>query len=811
MHELRSALRSLLRQPGFTATIVLTLGLAVGVNTVIFSVVNAVLLRPLPYPEPDRLVRIDTQYFSFKQERNAVSRPEYMELRRDARSFQSLAAWTDGTSTFGDLARPVRVSAAYTTAGLAETMGVRPALGRYFNTEEDVPGDPRAVVLAHDLWQRAFGADPQVIGRRVMMDGYTVTVVGVMPAGFDFPDAETEAWVPLGLDPGDLATNRANHFLRVVGRLRPLVTFGAARAELADLTRRGQLLDAPNWHGFSADEHPLVANGLKDEIVGSTRTPLFLLQAAVLFILLIACANIGNLFLVRAEARARELAVRTALGAGRWQLMRLFLIESLACGVAGGALGVLLAMWGIDGVARLIPAGAPRAGEISIDGWVLGFGLACTLLAALAVGLAPIFHTRAVNLHARLSEGGRTLTGRSRLRQVLVVGEVAAAVVLALGCGLMVKSFHRLTHVDLGFRPEGLLSFELELLPNRYATSEDKLAFWDRLQRDVGEVPGVTGVTLSSQLPTSTRPPQNVVWYPGAIPYNMKGSPIAEWHIISDRYFETMGARLIRGRFPAPTDRQVVVLNASAARHFFPGTDPIGQTMRIAPWRQDPTTQTVIGVIGDVKQHGAAPPAGDGVYILLRDMPASVGGVPATLRVVVRAAAAPATLAAAVEAAVRRIDPTLPLSKVRTLDRVLWESVARPRFLTLLMLLFAGLAVLLAAIGVYGVMAYSVEQRTRELAIRVALGARPATVQGLVLRQSLRLAGVGIASGLIVALAMSVVLSAVFAEVLFETRSLDPLVFGVVSSLMLAIAVLAAWVPSRRAVRVDPMVSLRSE
>ncbi|HKE17161.1 MAG TPA: ABC transporter permease, partial [Kofleriaceae bacterium] len=469
LQDLRFAARALVRQPVLAAIAILTLGLAIGANTAIFTVVDAILLRPLPYAEPDRLVRIHTAFRSNQNDRYWLSRPEYFELLRDSRSYSSAAAWAMGTATFGQIDRPVRVTAAFTTPELAATLGVAPALGRYFSREEAQPGaDPRVAVIGHDLWRRAFDGDARVIGRKVTLDGMPVAIIGVMPDGFEFPGPEVEAWVPFGLDPHDLKEGRSSHFLHAVARLRPGVTLDAARAELAGLTASWSRLSAPTWHAVDPDEHPMTVHGLRGEIVGAVETPLVLLQAAVLFVLLIACANVSNLLLARAESRSREIAVRLALGAGRGRLARLFLIESGILAVAGAALGVLLAVWGVDLAAGLVPAGAPRLREIGLDGRVLAFALGCAAAATAVFGLTPLWYARGVHLHEDLRDGGRVSSRRSRLRQALVTLEVALAIVLVIGCSLALRSLIRLQRVDVGFQPEGLLTFQLEVPAVRY-------------------------------------------------------------------------------------------------------------------------------------------------------------------------------------------------------------------------------------------------------------------------------------------------------------------------------------------------------
>ena len=810
MQELRLALRSLRRQPGFSLLVVATFALAVGVNTAIFSVVSAVLLKPLPYPHPERLVSVATQYHSYGQDRASYSAPEFLELQRDSRSYESLAGHAIGTATFGDITHPIRVRAAYTTWEFASTLGVTPARGRYFDASEDVPGDPRVVVLGHDLWVHSFGADPNVVGREVLLDGYRVNVVGIMPPGFEFPTHEVQAWLPYGIDRTDLARNRGSHGIQVVGRLRRGVSLAAAQAELAALTQQASTLFSPSWHTPDPVEHPMVVFSLQSETVGGARAPLWILQVAVLLILVIACANVGNLLLGRAESRNRELAIRTALGAGRAKLARLFLTETGLLGLAGGLLGLVVAAGALRLVTPFLPEGAPRASEIRVDGSVLAFGVSCALATSLLVGLVPLFHTRVNDLHARLGEGGLTATRRSSLRTVLVAGEVAAALVLVLGCAVMLRSFARLSEVNVGFDPNGLLTFELELPAPSYPTEEKRVEFWDRLERELAAVPGVTGVTVTSEMPTAGNPPTNVLWHPGAPHFSEKGAPVADWHVVSDGYFQTLGIPLLRGRLLRPDDRLAVVINASAARKFFPGIDAVGQVVRVMPGRDASPLATVVGVVAEAKHHGLNEPSGDALYIPLHGVGQLGFRSRARMFVLVRghnAGALPPTI----EAAVRRVDSSIPLSLVRSMDRVVWEAVAKPRFVTLLMSVFAGLALLLAAMGVYGVMSYTVTQRTREIGVRVALGAQARAVQGMVLGQTLAVALWGAGTGLVAAILAAMVLRTTLAEILYQTTATDPLIVTGVSVLVLAVAALASWIPARRATRVDPLVALQAE
>ncbi len=816
LHDAKYGLRTMAKHPSFTAIAVLTLGLAIGANTAIFSVVNAVLLQPLPYKDPDQLVKIYTQFPSMSFDRFWLSRPEYFELRKDSRSYAELAAFSEGTVAIGGIDRPIRVPAAYTTHTLAPLLGVAPELGRYFSADEDVPGDPRVIVLGHDLWQRAFGGAADIIGKTISADAISVTVIGVMPKGFDFPGEGAEAWLPARLDPADF--HRGNHFLSVIGRLKPGIGVAAARAEVSSLVDGWQRLNAPMFHTLTHRFHPMVLHSLKAETIGSVQWALWLLQGAVLFVLLIACANVSNLLLARAEARSREIAIRAALGAGRRRLVRQFLTESLLLGLTGGAVGLVLAVWGVDLTTSIIPEGAPRAREIHIDAWVLGFGIACSIVTSLLFGLAPVVHTRVADLHERLKDSGqRTTSPRQRFRRVLVVAEVAMAVVLVIGCGLVIRSFNRLQHVNVGFNPDGLLTMNVELPPKTYPTDDAANAFWDRLLRELRVIPGVKSATLMDGLPPFRSVNANDLWLEGKT--KRDDGPVWNtdfWNTVADNYFETMGIKLKDGRLFTPGDGAgappVVVINEAFARKFYPGENAVGKRIRTAGWLRDKPPQTIVGIVGDVKQQGIDAPTGTEIYVPMRQSIEIEGGAANRMNIVLRAdGVSPMSLASAARVTIQNADPSLPVADVETMDQVLWSAVAKPRFLTFLMTLFAGLALVLAVVGVYGVMSYNVEQRTRELGIRVALGARPSGVRALVLRQGMFLVGIGVACGIAGALAVNAALAHVFSQVLFETRALDPVTFILVGALVVVVAALACWVPALRATRIDPMVALRSE
>jgi predicted permease len=690
-----------------------------------------------------------------------------------------------------------------------------PAMGRWFAPYEDLPGDVTAVVISHRFWQNAFGGDPEIVGKRVIVDGMSASVVGVMPEGFHYPQADTDAWIPLQLDPSSI--RRGNHFITTIARLADGVTLATARAEASTLMASWG--KAGSFHTLSPPNHPMVMYSLKDEIVGQVRTTLWLLQAAVIFVLLIACANVSNLLLARAEARSREIAIRNALGANRGRLIRQFLTESALLGVVGGLLGLLFAIWGVDMTVSLLPQGAPRAQEIGIDLSVLLFGMAAALGTSLVFGLAPVLHTRVDDLGGALKEGQRsTSSTRQRFRSALVVFEVAVAVVLVIGCGLVIKSFVRLQEVELGFRPENLVSGNVEIVDKSYPTPESRLAFWLRAQEELRAQPGVEKATVMTGMPPWRRINANDAVFEGKTPSpDGPAFNIDFWQSVGDDFFETMGMRLIAGRFLRSSDTAdslpVVVVNEALARKFYPDEDAVGKRLLVTGNPSDPRArwQTIVGVVADVKQQGIDAPTGTEVFIPIRQAQVIYGGVPQTMYLMARSAVEPASLIGTLRSVIARMDPTVPVYSLRTMDQILYDSVGKARFITFLLVTFAGIALVLAAIGVYGVISYSVAQRTRELGIRMALGAQATAVRRMVMGEGLFLAGIGVLVGLGVTFAVNSALAARLAGVLYEVRAVDPPTFAAVAFVVLAVAALACFVPALRATRVDPMIALRHD
>ena len=811
LQDLRYACRLLLRNPGFTLLAALTLALGIGANAAIFSVASSVLLKPLPYKDSGRLMIVYSQLPSQGFDRFWVDPMEFTEYGRWNRSFESLGAYTTGDVNVSGRDEPVRAHAAYTTAGLLTALGVGPERGHYYTPAEDLPNVEKTVVLSDGLWRRAFGADPAILGRRIKVDGTDRTVIGVMPPGFTLGDQRVEAWVPLAFDPAKPG-NHGNHYLFLVGRLKPDVSLSQARQEMNGLLARWKK-EIPNSHTPTPDDHRLVIQPLLDDLVGSIRPKIQLLMGAVGLVLLIACVNVANLLLARAEARQKEIAIRTALGAARSRLLRQLFTESVVLALLGGTLGLLLGWVGVKAIVAANLESIPRVDEIGLDGRSLLFTLGVSLLAGFLFGLAPALHSRAGAFFAVLKEGGQRTTagsGRQWLRRGLVVAEVAFAAMLVIGGGLLIRSFWLLQRVDPGFDPKGVLSLEVSLPRATYGKPEQALGFYQRLLDRLSHLPGVESAAAMSGLPPSRRVDANDMVFE-SIPSTPDG-PIQNadyWQFVTRDYFKTMHIRLIAGRTFGPTDARgttgVAVVNQTMAKLFWPTRSPLGD--RIKPMMDKAPWLTVVGVVADVKQGGLDHKTGTEVYFLADQAPETVGRAASTMYVVMRTPQDPVSLASAARSEIRRLDPSLPVSSVEPMTRVVYESVAQPRFVAFLVLIFAVVALALAAIGTYGVLAYMVELRAREIGVRMALGAQAAQVLQMILSQGAWLVGSGLVLGVIGALALRRAL----ASVLFGVAPNDPMIFTTVLLVLSVVGLLACYLPAHRATRVDPLVVLRQE
>jgi len=796
LRDIRYGVRSLLKRPGFTAIALIALALGIGANTAIFTLVNAVLLRPLPFAEPDRLVWV---WGNIKNggNRASVCPPDFLDYRQQNKSFEEFAASFSvplRLNHTGD-GEPERLEAGGVTGNYFQTLGVKPAFGRTFLLENEKPGSDQVVVLSYSLWQKRFGGDPAIINKTITLDGKSFAILGVMPPDFSMP-RPVDVWVPINFDMDEGMKQRKAHFLRPVGRLKAGVTMAAAQADTDAIARRLEEQYPESNSGWN-----LRLVSLREQLVGNTRPTLFILFGAVGFVLLIACANVANLLLVRAAGRQKEIAVRTALGAGRWRIVRQMITESVLLSVAGGALGTLLAFWGVELLVALSADSLPSTAQVRIDASVLGFTLLVSLVTGVLFGLAPAIRTMKLNLSESLKEGGRSGSEgahRNRTRSVLVVLESAVAVVLLIGAGLLVRSLLRLQDISPGFDSRSVLTMGVNLPRAKY--DEPKTAaFFSELESRVAALPGVETVGLVSELPLSGQP--------NDMPYTVEGRPPVsidqafddDFRRVSVNYFKALAIPFLRGRnFTDQEVRegaQVVIISDLLARQVFPNEEPLGKRLVMAFGNRP---FEIIGIVGDIRHRGLESAPNAAMY-----MPAYEG----SMNVVVRSKGDPASLAAAVRKEVLQIDPNQPVANIRTMEQWLDRSVAGPRYRTALLSLFALVALALASTGIYGVMAYSVSQRTHEIGVRMALGARRMDVMKLVVRQGMTLVIVGVALGLAGAFA----LTRLMASLLFGVTAKDPFTFVAVSALLTLVAFVACYLPARRATKVDPLVALRYE
>jgi putative ABC transport system permease protein len=790
--DLRYGARLLLKKPGFTLIAVLTLALGIGANTAIFSVLNAVLLKPLPYREPEQLITA----------RSNESTLDLEDLRAWNQSFSAIAGINRRPMDYTGGAEPLQVSAGLVTGSYFATLGVNAAMGRTINENDDKQGGTRVVVLGHEIWQQHFGGKPDVIGQTLPLSGNSYTVVGVMPAGFKSPRDDSGLWLPLRVADPLGSAYRGVHYLHTYLRLKPGVTLSQAVAEMGLLDKRlAQAFPAENKNRRT------VLIPLYERIVGPTRTALWVLFGAVGLVLLIACANFANLLLARGAAREQELVIRQAMGAGRGRLLRQLLTESALLACLGGAAGLLLAWWGVEALVALKPENLPRLESISLDGRVFGFALAVSLLTGIVFGLAPAWLATRLNVSAALKEGGRgAVSGaRHRLRSALVVAELALALILLVGAGLLIKSFWQLRTIQPGFNPNNLLTMRVELPEARYREIEKQAQFRRTLLDSLNTVSGVQAA-LVSEVPLAgewlTHDFTREGWQlkPG-------DEPDVHTRSIEGDYFRTMQIPLLAGRDFTSQDKadapQVGIVNQTLANRYFPNEDPIGKRVR---WARDEQVNwiTIVGVAGDIKQFGLDIPEEPAVYT---PYPQSGRAWKRWMVLTVRTQGEPARFADAVKQAVWKLDPQLPLTKVRSMSEVVALSLDERRFNLLLLGVFAAVALALAASGIYGVIAYAVTQRTHEIGVRMALGARTQDVLALIVKQGAKLALAGTGLGLIGALALTRWLR----TLLFGVSVTDPATFAVIALLLLGVALLASYLPARRAAKVDPLVALRYE
>jgi putative ABC transport system permease protein len=811
LHDIRYAARRLRHSPAFTFVVVATLALGIGANSAIFSVVNTVLLVPLPYRDPGKLVTIYHDYPSMKMEA-PVSAPGFKDYRDRTHSFSGVAVeagWNVNLTGLGD---PERLGGTRVSGLFFSTLGVVPAIGRVLTVDDDQAGHDHVVVLSDGLWKRLFGAKRDIVGRSVSLNGEAYQVVGIMPLGFVDPwNPPTEIWSPIAINPSRFTINNyTNEFLNLVARLKPGSTKDGATREM---TRFAQQLKKDNPNQFSTD-WTLEVKSMTDVQTGAVRPALLLLLGAVGFVLLIACANVANLLLARAASRQREVAIRTALGAKPWDLVRQLLAESLLLSLSGGVLGLAIAYGSIKMLAAANPSRLPRVQDLAIDSHVVLFTLAIAILTGLVFGLVPAFQAWKGNLQISLKDGSRTGTADKRgqlVRRVLVVAEIALALTLLTGGGLLLKSFARLSSVNPGFEPRGVLTFAVSLPPVKYATDTTRTAFWNAVMPRIARVPGVLSAAGTTVVPFGGSWATGSFNVEGFTPPANANSPWGDIRYITTDFFNAMRIPRLKGRtFGAQDDAvgmQVAVVDDEFVKRYYrSGQDPIGKRVYFGAATPDTSTRyiTIVGVVSHAKHEGLD--ADPRIQLYLPVAQSGFGGIN-RLDVVVRTTGDPRQYVNGVRTAIHDVDRDLPMARVTTMDDLVSTSMGQRRLSTVLLGIFAVLALLLASLGIYGVMAYSVAQRTRELGVRVALGATRENVLGLVLRQGIVLAGLGA----IIGLAGAFGLTRLIASQLYAVKATDPATFAGVTVLLLVVAIGATLVPALRATRIDPLVALREE
>jgi len=796
--DIRYGFRGLWKRPGFTLVALVALALGIGANTAIFSLVNAVLVQPLPFKEPNRLVWM---WGNIRQggNRASVAPLDFLDYRRQNKSFEQFAAM--GTIPFAinltGGGEPERLQSAVVTGNYFQALGVNPLLGRTFVLDNEQTGNDQVAVLSYRLWQRRFGGDPNIVNQTITLDGRTHLVVGVMPREFNFPRT-AELWVPMNFDRPGMKQRRA-HFLRPVGRLKDGVTLAQAQADTDSVAQRLEEQYPDTNTGWN-----LRLVSLRDQLVGNTKPTLFILLGAVGFVLLIACANVANLLLVRAAARQKEIALRTALGASRFRIARQMITESVLLALMGGALGAFMAIWGVDLLVALSADNLPSTAPVRIDATVLGFTLVVSLVTGVLFGLAPALRTLKLDLSNTLKEGGRAVgegASRNILRSSLIVIESAVAVVLLVGAGLLVRSLIRLQNTSPGFDPHNVLTMRIDLPEEKYSSPEKMTNFFQELETRLAGLAGVESVGMVSELPLTGQP--------NDIPYFVEGRPPSspdqsfddDFRRVNTQYFQSLQIPLLRGRNFTEQEVQksarVLVISDLLAKQAFPNEDPIGHRLVMA--MGDGTPWEIIGIVGDVRHRGLEAQPTPAMYMPTLAEPWK--------NLVIRAQGNPTNLAAVVRREVKAMDPDQPVAAMKTMDEWMTTSVSAPMYRTSLLALFALVALVLASTGIYGVMSYSVTQRTHEIGVRMAVGAARSDVLKLVVRQGMTLVAIGLVIGLLGAFALTRVLS----SLLFEITPKDPATFIAVAIALPLVALFACYLPARRATMVDPLIALRYE
>ncbi len=803
--DMRYGARMLLKKPGFTLIAVLTLSLGIGANTAIFSVVHAALLRPLPYEQPDRLVMIWERNLSRGLERSQGSPVTYCDWREQKHLFDKIAGWWYPQVNLTDTgSEPQRVRTIDVTDAFFDTLGARPIIGRGFQPGEDRPGGELLAVIGHQLWRDRYNSDSNILGKTITLDGRSYSVIGVSPPGFDYPN-ETQVWRPLGWEPRQHSRNA--RFFEVVARLKPGVTPQQAQAEMNALSSRIAQENPQSNKDWSA-----AVVSLRDQLVGDFRLALLVLFGAVGLVLLIACANVANLLLARAGAREKEVAIRLAIGATRGRFLRQLLTESVLLSLLGGVFGMLIAAWGADVLLKFNPVELPPLDSLSVNAPILGFTLGVSLLTGLIFGLVPALHASRPDLNRTLKEGGRdSQTGGGRIRGALVIAEVAIAMVLLLGAGLLLKSFMRLQRMDAGFNPANVLTFNLQLPFSSYRDWRQVSELYSALIARLKSVPGVQAADATGFLPLEGGWPTKFL-IQGRPPVRGE-EPVAQHRPVSEGYFQTMGIPLLRGRQFDERDQAdapgVMIVNEALARRYFPNEDPVGKRVTTLGRQYGPLGRVmpaslemeIVGVVGDEKNSNLNKTAEPAIYFSHRQFSYR------SMSVVARTAASPLSLAGALQNEVWALDRNLPVSNIMTMEQRLGEAVAQPRFSALLLGLFAALALLLAAVGIYGVISYTVEQRTHEIGVRMALGASAGDIVKMVVGRGLALTIAGVGLGVLGAFGLTRLIQGL----LFGVGATDPMIFAAMPALLALVALVACYIPARRATKVDPMVALHYE
>jgi putative ABC transport system permease protein len=803
LKDIRYGLRMIVKSPGFTVVAVLALALGIGANSAIFTVVNAVLLRALPFERQEQLMYVWGTNLKRGSNRNPASYPDFADWRDQNQVFEHMAAYTQSVAILTGVGAPQQLSGVSASSDLFAVLKAGPAEGRVFTPTDEQPNGERVAIVSYGLWQSRFAGNSKLVGQQIMLDGVSRTVIGIMPQGFAFPleARKTEYWIPL--DPTtDANKERGAHYLGVIARLKPGVSMQQAQAEMETIARRLEQQYPERNTGRGVNLISMYEN-----VVGKIRPALLILLGAVGFVLLIACANVANLLLARAASRQKEIAIRTALGANRARIVRQLLTESVLLSVLGGALGLLLALWSLDLLVAVIPPDLPRVKEIGLDARVLSFTLIVSVLTGIIFGLAPALQASRLDLNESLKDGGRGSSEgirRNRMRSLLVVSQVALSLVLLTGAGLLIRSFKQLNEVDPGFDPRRVLTATVALPDAKYHEEAQVSAFFQQVLERAATVPGLETVGAVSPLPLSGEIAQNLLTVEGRPPLNPGDRPITNSRIISADYFRAMGIPLIKGRVLTERDKsdapRVVVINETVARKFFPGEEALGKHINVS--LADNNLAEIVGIVGDVKHHSLDEEAGPECYFSYRQIP-----YPSMTLVARSKSDNPESLAVGLRQAVEQVDRDQPLSDIRPMTQLLGDSLARRRFNMLLLGVFAGVALVLAAVGIFGVMNYSVTQRTHEIGIRMALGAQARDILKMVVGQGMILA----LTGVVIGLGAAFWLTRFMSSLLYGVTATDPLTFAAVALVLSGVAFLAIIIPARRATKVDPMEALRYE